>query len=75
MRTKMQHCARLDWLLTIFVVGATLLHGFASLSGFAFAQASSSDNATHFAYDNQGARRLGDQAAQMRMNISGHIGH
>jgi hypothetical protein len=46
MRTTMQHCRRLDWLLTRFVAGAILLHGFASLSGFAFAQASSSDDAT-----------------------------
>jgi hypothetical protein len=51
----MKHFKRLDWLLTRFLGGAIMLHGFVSLSGFAFAQASGSDNATHFSYDNQAA--------------------
>jgi cephalosporin-C deacetylase-like acetyl esterase len=51
----MKDFTRLDWLPIRFVTGAILLHGFASLSGFAFGQASSSDNAAHFAYDNEAA--------------------
>ena len=75
MRTTIRDFTRLDWLGTGLVGGGILLLGFVSHFGLALAQAPISDNATHFAYDNQGARRLGDQAAQMRMNISGHIGH
>jgi hypothetical protein len=55
MRTAMKHFTRLDWLLTRIVAGAILLHGYASLSSLAFAQASSSDDATHVSYDNQAA--------------------
>jgi cephalosporin-C deacetylase-like acetyl esterase len=55
MRTSMKHFTRLDWLLTRFVTGAIMLHGFASLSGFAFAQVSSPNDATHFSYDTKAA--------------------
>jgi cephalosporin-C deacetylase-like acetyl esterase len=41
--------------VTRFVLGTITLHGLTSLSDFAFAQASSSDNATHFSYNNQAA--------------------
>ena len=51
----MMHVRRLDWLLRQFVAGAMMLHGFASLSSFAFVQASASDDATHFSYDNKAA--------------------
>jgi cephalosporin-C deacetylase-like acetyl esterase len=49
----MKHFTPLDWLLTRFVTGAIMLYGFASLSGFAFAQVSNSSDATHFSYDNK----------------------
>jgi hypothetical protein len=55
MRTAMKHFTRLAWLLTRFVTGAIMLHGFASLSNFAFAQVSSSTDLTHFSYDNKAA--------------------
>jgi hypothetical protein len=55
MRTAMKHFTRFDCLVTRFVLGTITLHGLTSLSGFAFAQASSSDNATHFSYNNQAA--------------------
>jgi hypothetical protein len=51
----MMHSKRLDWLLRRFVAGAIMLLGFVSLSGFAFAQASALDDATHFSYDNKAA--------------------
>src|ERR1700749_2741005 len=53
MRTAMRNFTRKDWLRTRFVSSASLLFGFATLSGFALAQTSSSDNAAHFSYDSQ----------------------
>jgi cephalosporin-C deacetylase-like acetyl esterase len=53
--TAMMQFKRLDWLLRRFVAGAIMLHGFVSLSSCAFAQASASDDATHFSYDNKAA--------------------
>jgi cephalosporin-C deacetylase-like acetyl esterase len=48
----MKNLTRLDRLLTRLVTGAIMLHGFASLSGFASAQESSPNDAAHFSYDN-----------------------
>jgi cephalosporin-C deacetylase-like acetyl esterase len=55
MRTTMKHFTLLDRLLTRFVTGAIMLHGFASFSACAFAQGSNSNDATHFSYDTKAA--------------------
>lgn len=55
MRTAIKHITRLDCLLTKLAIGAITLQNLSSLSSFAFAQASSSDYATHFSYDRRAA--------------------
>jgi hypothetical protein len=67
----MKHFTCLDWFLTRFAPSAIILHGVASLCGFALAQAFSSKEATHFSYDNKAALDVKEvsAAAQDRVTV------
>jgi len=70
MQTAMKHFTGFDWLLTRFVTGAIMLHGFASLSSFGFAQASSSNDAIHFSYDDKAALDVKQVSATVQDGVT-----
>jgi cephalosporin-C deacetylase-like acetyl esterase len=70
MCTAIKHSTRLEWRLIRFVASAILLQGFPVLSGFAFAQAPSSDNATHFSYDNRAALDVKQVSATVQDGVT-----
>jgi cephalosporin-C deacetylase-like acetyl esterase len=70
MRNATKHSTRLNCLLARFVLGAITLHGLTSLSGVAFAQAFSSNAATHFSYDNHAALDVKQVSVTVRNGVT-----